>query len=223
MWMEYPDLEELYHVDDQYLVGSDLLVKPVVHPGVTEIEVQFPADHIWYDVDTMSKMPVGDGIVKVVPLTVSSGIDKIPVYQRGGSIIPRKLRLRRSTQMMSDDPYTIYIALDSAQKAFGEIYMDDEDSFDHERKGSFAKANLSANISTSIRCEVEGSGEWIESQPEGVKHIERVVIMGLGKAPKKLFVDSVELEFNYDAKNQVLVIPTRKSISALKDWEIFIE
>ena len=57
--------------------------------------------------------------------------------------------------MMSDDPYTIYIALDSAQKAFGEIYMDDEDSFDHERKGSFAKANLSADISTSIRCEVE--------------------------------------------------------------------
>ena len=43
MWMEYPTLEELYRIDDQFLVGSDLLVKPVTHLGVTEIKILFPA------------------------------------------------------------------------------------------------------------------------------------------------------------------------------------
>eukprot|EP00980_Cylindrotheca_fusiformis_P025970 scaffold15028_cov93-Cylindrotheca_fusiformis.AAC.1 len=28
MWMQYPATESLYNVDDQYLIGADLLVKP---------------------------------------------------------------------------------------------------------------------------------------------------------------------------------------------------
>merc|ERR1712157_701999 len=36
MWMNYPRTESLYPVDDQFLIGSDLLVKPVTAPRVTE-------------------------------------------------------------------------------------------------------------------------------------------------------------------------------------------
>lgn len=37
---------------------------------------------------------------------------QIPVFQRGGSIIPKKLRVRRSSSSMEHDPYTLYVAVD---------------------------------------------------------------------------------------------------------------
>lgn len=34
-------------------------------------------------------------------------------YYRGGSIIPRKERPRRASSLMRNDPYTLYVVLDS--------------------------------------------------------------------------------------------------------------
>jgi mannosyl-oligosaccharide alpha-1,3-glucosidase len=45
-------------------------------------------------------------------ITVS--LDKIPVLVRGGSIIPRKDRVRGSTARMARDPYTLFITLSDA-------------------------------------------------------------------------------------------------------------
>jgi alpha 1,3-glucosidase len=220
--MEYPSLEELYQVDDQFLVGSDLLVKPVTHPGVTETDVLFPTSDLWYDVDTMEKVRMEQEVRNIASITVSSDIDKIPVYQRGGSIIPRKLRLRRSTQMMVNDPYTIYIALDKNKHGSGIIYMDDEDSFDHKRKGYFAIANISADISNYIRSEVKGNKEWIRSQPTSNRMIERIVVMGIEKSPKRVGNGSFNLQFDYNDEAGILVI-RKPGLSALEDWEISFE
>ena len=37
------------------------------------------------------------------------------MYQRGGSIIPKKMRVRRSSTAMANDPYTLVVALDIGQ------------------------------------------------------------------------------------------------------------
>ena len=37
---------------------------------------------------------------------------QIPVFYRGGSIIPRKDRIRRSSYLSRNDPYTLVVALD---------------------------------------------------------------------------------------------------------------
>jgi len=103
MWMQYPQTEELFAIDNQYLIGSDLLVKPITAPGITSTNVLFPTDDIWYD--AVSLIAVTNSVVphSFEEKTVSSDIDTIPVYQRGGSIIPRKLRLRHSSQAMIND------------------------------------------------------------------------------------------------------------------------
>lgn len=38
-------------------------------------------------------------------------MDSIPTFQRGGTIIPKKERIRRSASLGVDDPYTLDIAL----------------------------------------------------------------------------------------------------------------
>ncbi len=223
--MEYPEIESLFSTDDQYLIGADLLVKPVTAPGVTETSISFPAKDKWYDVDTMTAIskPISQNL-DVFVQTVNSDIDKIPVYQRGGSIIPRKLRLRRSTHMMIGDPYTLYVALDeSQQQASGSLYMDDEDTFDHEKSNSFAMANFSVDFGTGkfIKNDVEGSNSWIADQSSGSRVIERIIVMGLVEKPESMTVGSKKLDFHYSKEKGILVI-RKPELSALESWSIRI-
>lgn len=220
--MQYPETEALFAVDDQYMIGSDLLVKPVSSAGVTETTVLFPTADIWYDVDTMQQIDTKGANNKHAQVLVASDIDKIPVYQRGGSIIPRKLRLRRSSSLMKADPYTLYVALDEKQEASGMLYMDDEETFDHEREDKYGEAVFSvANNVISNKASV-GSG-WA-GQIEEVKAdrmIERIIVMGVAKSPTTITKNDEPLEFEFEEKSKVLVI-RKPEVSALGDWAIVL-
>jgi len=231
MWMQYPKTQSLFSVDDQYLVGSDLLVKPVVGPGITSTEVQFPTADCWYDVDTMQRMAgVPSAPNSSVAVTVASDIDKIPVYQRGGSIVTRKLRLRRSSHLMAMDPYTLYVALGNDGKAAGELYMDDEVTFAHERKQDYVVASLSSSwaegvaVQNSVRVG-NVDGEVLERAGERV--VERIVVMGVERAPGGLSLfrrtssDGTPLEFQYDSLTKVLVV-RKPEVTACEDFHIQI-
>ena len=61
---------------------------------------------------------------------------QIPVYQRGGTIIPRKERGRRASSLMRDDPYTLVVALNTEGKAQGTLYIDDEHTFEYRQVSS---------------------------------------------------------------------------------------
>ena len=47
---------------------------------------------------------------------VNAPLGKIPAYYRGGNIIPRRERVRRSSHSMKLDPFTLVVALDSQVK-----------------------------------------------------------------------------------------------------------
>jgi len=69
------------HPDDVYLLGDDLLVAPVVDPGVTEREVPLP-DGEWVDWWT------GERVTGPADPTVAAPLDTIPVFVRAGAPIP---------------------------------------------------------------------------------------------------------------------------------------
>jgi mannosyl-oligosaccharide alpha-1,3-glucosidase len=226
MWMLYPKTISLFATDDQYMIGSSLLVKPVTGAGVTETTVAFPTDDIWYDVDTMEVVgasPFAAHGVKLV--TVESDINKIPVYQRGGSVIPRKLRLRRSAYLMKKDPYSIYIALDESKKASGGLYMDDEETFGHAKREEFAEATFAADFSglSTIKNVVTTGAGWKQTVEtmEMDRMIERFVVMGVEREPTAISAGKRALEFEYVADAKILVIH-KPSLSALQEWVITI-
>ncbi|KAL9189094.1 hypothetical protein ACHAXT_011584 [Thalassiosira profunda] len=226
MWMQYPDLSELYSVDDQYLIGSDLLVKPVTSAGATSSEIRFPTSDCWYDVDTMQQLELGGG-AGAVSVTVDSDIDKIPVYQRGGSVISRRLRLRRSSHLMMNDPYTLYVALDNDLKANGFLYMDDETTFDHEKRQDFAVASFSSHWGGGVALQNSvsiGSEDAMNAKATKDRIVERIVVMGVPSEPKKMVMKSdsgeaVPIEFQYDASSKILVV-RKPGVSALESWTL---
>lgn len=52
----YPQDKETFGIDNEYLLGDQLLVRPVTHQGVNKVDVYFPSKNgkegdVWYDID----------------------------------------------------------------------------------------------------------------------------------------------------------------------------
>lgn len=84
----------IWHINDSFLYGPDLLVCPVVRPGMTKRAVYFPPAGLaetenkagighWIDIDT-GERHAGDSWA-----IVDAQIDRIPVFVREGAILVR--------------------------------------------------------------------------------------------------------------------------------------
>ncbi|KAI9847935.1 MAG: hypothetical protein M1837_001452 [Sclerophora amabilis] len=127
----FPSDERGFAIEDQFHIGSTgLLAKPVTTEGATAVDVYLADEATYYDYwdYTQHRSTSGGGTT----VTISAPLDKIPLLLRGGSIVPRRDRERRSSGLMRHDPYTLLIALDGAGNADGSLYVDDGETFDHE-------------------------------------------------------------------------------------------
>lgn len=140
MVYHYPSDINTHDMDNQWLVGADVLVCPVAEEGVTSIGVYFPggSSEVWFDM-TNNLMYYGIGYYSV-PVTM----DSIPVFHRGGSIIARTEVHRPASDLMHTDPYSIYVFLDMNYQASSTLYIDDNESFDY-RDGVYNYYRLEHN------------------------------------------------------------------------------
>ena len=77
LMLEFPDDAASLAVDDQYMLGPDLLVAPVVEQGVTERDVYLPPG-AWFHVWSGTEHQGGELI------TIDAPIGQPPVFSRGG-------------------------------------------------------------------------------------------------------------------------------------------
>lgn len=73
---EFPDDPETWALSDQFLLGPDLLVAPILEPGATAREVYVPAGD-WFDVWT------GASVTGPAWITADGPIGQPPVFSRG--------------------------------------------------------------------------------------------------------------------------------------------
>ena len=165
---EFPEQQKLFALDDEFMLGSAILVAPVTEAGQTKRAVTLPANALWYTGATGTV--AAKSAKELTVLDVSVTIEDIPTYLRGGSIIPTRQRARRSTAaaakvggfmcktgslshaialisrpelgMPVQDPFTMIVALDANKAASGSIYLDDGRSFAYEG-GQFSQAAFS--------------------------------------------------------------------------------
>ncbi len=81
MVLESPEQPEALQQDYQYLLGNELLVAPVVEPGITTRRVWLPAG-AWFSFWDDTRYD-GPGYVEV-----PAPIEHIPILVRGGSVLP---------------------------------------------------------------------------------------------------------------------------------------
>lgn len=123
---EYPADKHVRNTSDEYMLGSFVLVAPVIAPGKEAREVYLP-DGDWYDYYTGEKYSGGRYILADAPL------DKVPVFIKAGAIIPVADGEIRSTEDITEDKISI---LTYPGKGSFVHYQDDNETFAY-RNGAY--------------------------------------------------------------------------------------
>ncbi|KAJ3133689.1 hypothetical protein HK100_004149 [Physocladia obscura] len=207
---EFPGDEATYAAEDAFMVGDTLLVHPVVQPDVSTVQVYLPPSSNWYDYDTFAPVKSGHS-------TVATPLEKVPIFIRGGTIIPRRDRIRRAVNLSLRDPYTFIIALDTQQKAHGQIYTDDGHSYEYTR-GAYIHARFAYSNGVLSATTVRGNG-----RDAGLgSRVERIVLVGLKSGGvKSVVVEGSGKRLEFKSEGGVVVVKDPKVIVG-EEWKIVV-
>uniref|UniRef100_W5LYQ7 Glucosidase II alpha subunit a n=1 Tax=Lepisosteus oculatus TaxID=7918 RepID=W5LYQ7_LEPOC len=190
---------------------TDLPPQPLC---VTRLSLSPCLPQVWYDVHTFQKHSGGQHLY--IPVTLSS----IPVFQRGGSIVPRKNRVRRSSSCMTSDPYTLYVALSPEGEAEGELFVDDEHTFRFESEHQFIHRRFVFARGTLSSHNADPSGHFSSDS-----WVERVVILGASRPSVALLLipdgSQSPLEFDFEERASVLTL-RKPAVNVAADWTILL-
>lgn len=228
LFVEYPHDSATWSIQEQFLIGDKLMVAPVLRAGRQSVDVYFPIDDLakvseqscWYDLLTMEKICVSGNNRR---LTIAAPLDKIPVFIRAGTVLPRKMRLRRSATLMHYDPLTLFIAPNAAGVAHGFLYSDDESTLAHEDHQAYHIQEYHFEKNELRAQEVHWGG--IENNHYSARNtIERIVIVDVPKAPSKVHLvvgdkkeDIKELLFFYDVAKKMVTIK-KPDVVVTENW-----
>jgi len=217
LWVEFPKDSQGFAVQDEFMVGSALLVHPVTESGATSVSVYFPgtAATLWYDCKTGAMTSTGGR-----KASISVGLESIPVYQRSGTIVPYRNRIRRASSLMKHDPFTLVVAYDpNTKEASGELYIDDGETFDY-KKGHYLHRAFTLKDGVFASTSADAAAAFVTNA-----WIEKIVIMGHPSAAKSLTLKSSmgvsNLQSEFDPHSKLLTI-RKPGISVAMDFTIEI-
>lgn len=129
----YPTDENVFENDWSWLVGDNILARPVAEDNVGSVEIYFPggSSELWYDVEN-TLLYTGSG-----SFTKEVSLDSNLYFYRGGSIIPRRNTVRSASVYTLEDPVTLYVFLNTSNQATGTLYADDTMTFDYKNKKEY--------------------------------------------------------------------------------------
>ena len=185
--------------EGQWMVGDALLVQPIAEPGVTQVRLRLPggASTWWYDLTGESAhatLPAGIEPQRPVlggeELTIATPLTATPTFQLGGTIVPRRERVRRSALLALRDPITVHIAPNATRSASGELYLDDGESTSHPAALLIAFDFACASTGT---CELRATPKrvWADApatspSPHAEATLEAVLLRGMCRTRKRL-------------------------------------
>lgn len=141
-------------LDDEFLLGPDLLVAPVFEPGCTARQVYLPAG-TWYD--WHSGEVVEGGTFRVAPTPMAT----IPIFARGGSVIPMWPDAPASTTGYQPSAIELHLFVPGADGTHTCLLQEDDGLTFAAQEGSRYRTTLEvtrAGGRLTVRGDVDGAG-----------------------------------------------------------------
>ncbi len=157
----YPQDPQTAYLYDQFLLGEFILAAPVVRPGVRARSVYLP-DGEWYAWDS------GEALQGKRHILADAPLESIPVYVRGGAILPLGPEMSHSGEKPCD-PLTLELYPGDGEFT---LYEDDGHSLAY-RQGAYSLRKLRLERSTGLlRLSIAArQGNW---QPPASKLVLRL-------------------------------------------------
>ena len=178
LWFDYPTDARTYLIEDQFLLGRDILVAPVVREGERQRRVYFPAGETWIDWWTGARFPGGREAVIEAPL------DRLPFFVRAGAALAIQAPAP-NTDAAQQTPLALTVAIGSGES---KIYQDRGDGYAYER-GEFRR--------TTVRTEEDATRLRITLVHEGAyraRDFSALQMVGLNAPPREVRIDGRSVE-----------------------------
>jgi alpha-glucosidase len=141
-------------IDDQYLFGSDLLVAPVYNAGTTARQVYLP-EGTWYHWHT------GEQVAGKRFVVVPTPMDYIPLYARGGAVIPMWPTVPPSTAGYHPHVIELHVFVPAADGTYDSVLYEDDGLTFAFREGAYYRTTFTltkAATRLTLRAAVVGEG-----------------------------------------------------------------
>ncbi|MEJ5995703.1 TIM-barrel domain-containing protein [Pedobacter sp. Du54] len=133
--LDHQDDENVYEIADQYMFGDHLLIAPVTTKGAITRSVYLPKG-TWFNYWTGQKYD-GHAYHHVV-----APLDTLPIFVKGGSIIPMQPEMRYSDENPVD---VITLAVFPYGKSSYNFYEDDKLSLNYQN-GNFSLTKITSTV-----------------------------------------------------------------------------
>jgi alpha-glucosidase len=210
--MEFPDEQELFGVDRQFLVGGDILVTSVLEPNVTSVDGKilwrplcrhpshvgqigiFPGrgSVIWRDWWTHEVLQANSG----TNTTLSAPLSHINVHIRDNSILLLHQNPAYTIFETRQGPYSLLVSLNKAGQASGDAFVDDGESYP---PGPSRRLRFEASKGEVKIASVNGTFAIAQK-------LDTITVLGVGSKPKKVsFGGKTVGNWTYGAATEELV------------------
>jgi len=152
--MEFQDDPAVRDIDDQFLLGSHLLVAPVSEAGVDSRTVYFPRG-TWYDWST------GAVIRGPQRMTVAAPLERTPLYAKGGSVIPAWPSAPRTTMGHHAEEIELHVFIPEEDGEWSSMLQEDDGLTFAFREGAVVRTEFILSRRggrIDLRAEVSGGG-----------------------------------------------------------------
>jgi alpha-glucosidase len=150
LFLEFPDDNATWSMDEQFMFGRDLLVAPVLREGERQREVYLPKGE-WFDFWTGGRHEGGR------PIQVSVTIDSTPVFVRGGAFVFRQPVVQHTGEMPGQ-PLEVHVY--PAPTSEATLYEDDGETHAY-RNGAFMRRTFRQTRTPETSATIEAAA------PEG--------------------------------------------------------
>lgn len=145
--LNYPDDPAVWDLGTQYLWGDDILVAPVTRKGATHWTVYLPAG-TWHDFWTHATYKGPGGV------TVEAPLDRLPLFVRGGAIIPQSPVMQYDGEHPADD-MTLLVYPESMSSF---VLYEDDGRTNAYRQGGYVETRFTCT------ADAEGVAFRVDSQ-----------------------------------------------------------
>ena len=208
MYYDYPEADEAYRYEGQYMFGNDILVAPVTSSdkgtNVSEKDIWLPEGK-WYEVMTGELIDGGSVVTR------SFTREQIPYYYREGAIIPLYPRMMH----LKKRPETLTLQFTPGARGEFNYYEDAGNNADYQTACTFTRITQNTEDGRTS-CTIYPRTGSFDDMPE--ERAYRLEFLARNEAPTKVtFSDGTHAVYEYDAEGKKIVIsvPKRACSSAI--------